>query len=176
MHAFAAYFVRTQQSTVKTDTKRISWLPRDNTQTATNRSADVRDTARCSKLAWTLLRDGPGASGDRARNPFGRFADALGTPRASQDRSWDGSWATRTSHKCAPERFSNGFERPKLPTIEFLSVLGPFWSLVGSFASCFFGAFHRFFDRTFICSFDFSVTRSLHRRFIYVAYIQVPPS
>ena len=176
MHAFAAYFVRTQQNTVKTDTKRISWLPRDSTKTATNRSADVRDTARCSELAWTLLRDGPGASGDRARNPFGRFADALGTPRASPDRSWDGSRATRTRHKRGLERLQNGLERPKLPTIEFLSMFGQFWWLVGSLACCFFRAFNRSFDRTFVCSVDLSVTRSLHRMFIYVACIQAPPS
>ena len=128
----------------------------------------MRDTARCSKLAWTLLRDGPGASGDRLKDAFGIFLDILGTPGASQDRSWDGSWATRTNHKCVLESFLNGFERPKLPTIEFLFVLGQFWSLVGSFASCFFRAFHRSFDPTFICSLDLSVTRSLHRMFIYV--------
>ena len=140
--AFAPCFPRSQQNTVKTDTKRISWLPRDNTQTATNRSADVRDTARCSKLAWTLLRDGPGASGDRAGNPFGRFADALGTPRASQDRSWDGSWATRTRHKRGLERLQNGLERPKLPTIEFLFIFGSNWPLLGSLA-CSIAAFVR---------------------------------
>ena len=177
MHAFAAYFVPTQQNTVKTDTKRISWLPRDSTKTATNRSADVRDTARCSKLAWTLLRDGPGASGDRARNPFGRFPDALGMPGASQDRSWDGSWATRTRHKRGLERLQNCLERPKLPTIQFLCIFGSNWPLLGSLACCI-RAFHRSFDHTFICSLDLkvSVTRALRRIVIYVSYIQAPPS
>ena len=177
MHAFAAYFVGRQQNTVKTDTKRISWLPRDSTKTATNRSADVRDTARCSELAWTLLRDGPGASGDCARNPFGRFADALGTPRASPDRSWDGSRATRTRHKRGLERLQNSLERPKLPTIEFLFIFGSNWPLLGSLACCI-RAFHRSFDHTFICSLDLkvSVTRALRRIGIYVSYIQAPPS
>ena len=123
-HAFHVNFARTQQNTVKTDTKRISWLPHDNTKTAANRSADVRDTARCSELAWTLLRDGPGASGDCATNPFRQFAGSLGTPRASLDRSWDGSRATRTRHKRGLERLQNSLERPKLPTIEFLFIFG----------------------------------------------------
>ena len=135
MHAFAAYFVRSQQNTVKTDTKRISWLPRDNTKT-----------------------------------PFGRFPDALGTLRASQDRSWDGSWATRTRHERGLERLQNGLERPQLPTIEFLFIFGSNWQLLGSLACCI-RAFHRSFDRTFICSLDLSVTRSLRRMLIYVSYI-----
>ena len=141
----------------------------------------VHGRVRHRSLLQTRLDTAPGWSGSvwgSAQKPF----SPVPAPSwhmmsgASQDRSWDGSWATRTSHKCVLERFPNGFARPKLPTIEFLSVFGQFWSLVGSFASCFFRAFYRSFDRTFICSFDLSITRSLFRRFLYVAYIQVPPS
>ena len=144
MHAFTACCVRNQQNTVKTDTKRISRLPHDNTKITKHRSVVVCDTARCSKLVWTLLQDGSGAFGDRPRNPFGRFPLAVGKPGASQDRSGDGPWATRTRHKRMLERFQNGFEHPKLCTIEFLPIFGPFWSLVGSLSCCFFRVFRRF--------------------------------
>ena len=73
MQVFAAYFVRSQQNMVKTDKKRISRLLRDNTKITKDRSVVVRNTARCSKLAWTLLRDGPGASGAGLRDSCGRF-------------------------------------------------------------------------------------------------------
>ena len=161
--------------TVKTDTKRILWLPRDNTK-----------RQKVGPRSWATSLAAPNSLGHcsgTVRERLGLGSETLlpvpapfGMLGASQDCSWDGSWATRTNHKCVLERFPNGFERPKLPTMEFLSVLGPFWSLVGCFASCFFRAFHRSLDRTFICSFDLSVTRSLRRRFIYVVYIQVPPS
>jgi len=43
------------------------------------------------------------------------------------------------------ERFQNGFEHPKLCTIEFLPIFGLFWSLVGPLSYCFFRVFRRFF-------------------------------
>ena len=55
--------MRSQQNTVETDTKRILRLPRDNTKITKNRSVVVCDTTRCSKLAWTLLKEGSGAFG-----------------------------------------------------------------------------------------------------------------
>ena len=64
-------FVRKHKNTMKISMRSTSELPRDNTKTTSNRSAVVCDTACCSKLAWTLLRGGPGAAGDRTRNPFG---------------------------------------------------------------------------------------------------------
>ena len=67
MHAFTAYCVRSQQNTLKTDTKRISQLPHDNTKITKHRSVVVCDTARCSKFVWT---DGSGAFGDPPRDPI----------------------------------------------------------------------------------------------------------
>ena len=135
---------------------------------------------RHHSLLLTRLDTAPGRFGsvwERPGNPFGRFPGALGMPGASQDRSWDGSWATRTRHKRGLERLQNSLERPKLPAIEFSFIFGSNWPLLGSLACCI-RAFHRSFDHTFICSLDLkvSVTRALRRIVIYVSYIQAPPS
>ena len=86
VHAFAAYFVRSQQNTVKTDTKHTSELLRANAKTTNNRSVSMFGSTRYSKHARTPLRAGPGASRDWPRDAFGRLPAALGSPGALQDQ------------------------------------------------------------------------------------------
>ena len=124
MHAFAAYFVRSQQKTVKTDTKRIPWLPCDNTKTA---KKSFRGRMRHRSLLETRLETAPGRSGSIWGPAQGRFWTVPG-------RSWHARGVPRSllrrllgnpdPSQARPGASPNSFECPKLPPIEFLSIFG----------------------------------------------------
>ena len=94
-HAFVSEVARSQQNTVKTDTKHTSEHPRANAKTTNNRSVSMFGSARYSKHARTPLRAGPGASRDWPRDAFGRLPAALGSPGALQDQPPGEFWASR---------------------------------------------------------------------------------
>ena len=102
--AFAAYFARSQQNIVKTDTKRISKPSRRDTKTTKNRSASTFDGPRCFTRARTPLRDGPGASWDRPGDALRLFLSALGPSGASQDESQAGFLASWNCPQHVPIR------------------------------------------------------------------------
>ena len=105
--------LRHRKSTVKTNTKRMSELARDDAKSMKNCSESSFDGARCSQRAWALLLGGPGASSGRPEDAFGRLLAALAPPGAPQDRPLGG---VRSSTSC-PQRVRmrprNGLERSK---------------------------------------------------------------
>ena len=134
MHAFAAYFVRSQQNTVKTGTRATSELSRDDAKSMKNRSASAFDGARCFKRGQTLLRGGPGASAERSRDAFGRILAALGSPGAPQDRPLGGIWPSTSRPERVPACPRNGLERPKPPESDFSTIFRRFGSVFRRFS------------------------------------------
>ena len=125
--AFAAYFARSQQNAVKTNTNSTSELSRDKTKTMKNRSDDASDCACRVARTPTSLRTSQGTSWDRPGLAFGRLPTALGTLGASQDRSWAGFGASRARPERVPTRPRNSLGRPKPPKSEFSSIFRRFW-------------------------------------------------
>ena len=135
--AFAAYFARSQQNTVKTDTKSTSELSHDKTKTTKNRCDDESDNACRAARAPTLLRTRSGTSWDRPGVALGRLPAALGAPGASQDRSWAGFGASRARPERVPTCPQNGFGRPKPAKTDFSSIFRRFGSAFGRFSNDF---------------------------------------
>ena len=133
---FGANFVRTQQNTVKTDTRGTSEFSRDKTKPTKNRSEDAFEAARCSAGARTAHREGLGASSGcparlldgswpllaRPGRPKIGFGAAFGRPKAvpsGSGRVSETAWALET----AQDRFF----------VDFGSVWGGFSSSFGRF-------------------------------------------
>ena len=120
---------------------RTSELACDGAKKLKNRSTSV-------KRAQSLLRGRPGASRDWPRKAFGRFLNALGPPRAPQDRSLGDFSALQCppQHVLAPSpersRASQGApERPRANLVDLLSILGlpwPLWTSMFGFSSTLF--------------------------------------
>ena len=147
--AFAAYFARRQQNTVKTDTKSTSELTRDKTTTQKNRSDDASDSACRAARAPTSLRTVPGASWARPGVALGRLSAALGAPGAAQDRSWAVFGESRARPERAPTRPRNGFGRPKAAKSDFSTIFRRFGLVFRPFSSDFssiFALFSSVFD------------------------------
>ena len=87
--------MRTQQNTVKTDTRGTSEFSRDKTKPTKNRSEDAFEAARCSAGARTAHREGLGASS--------------GCPA----RLLDGSWPLLARPGRPKIGFGPAFGRPK---------------------------------------------------------------
>ena len=124
---FGANFVRTQQNTVKTDTRGTSEFSRNKTKPTKNRSEDAFEAARCSAGARTAHREGLAIVLERlrgARRGFwtapGRSWLARGAPRSALCRHLGVQKPSRARPDASPKRLG----RSKRLKIDFSSILG----------------------------------------------------